>query len=62
MGAFQYQRMWISVPALNGGLVMGSSSAPKLLNATITELKPKSVAKTIPRIKKRKKLRLLKLN
>ncbi len=50
------------MPALNGGLVMGSSSAPKLPSATIIELKPKNVTKTIHRIKKRKKLKLLKLN
>jgi hypothetical protein len=42
------------VPTLSGGLVMGSSSAPKVPNATITELKPKNVAKTICKIEKRK--------
>jgi hypothetical protein len=41
VGAPQYQGMWIQVLTLNGDPIMGSSSAPKMLGATITELKPK---------------------
>jgi hypothetical protein len=51
MGAPQYQGMWmwIQVFVVNGCPLMGSSSAPKVLSATITKLKLKNVAKTIHR-------------
>jgi hypothetical protein len=62
MGAPQYQGMWIQVPTLNGDPIMGSSSAQKILGATITKLKPKNVGKIVRRIEKRKKMPLLKLD
>ncbi len=62
VGAPQYQGMWIQAPTLNGGQVMDSSSAPKVHNATITELKPKSVTRIVYRIENREKMPLLKLD
>jgi hypothetical protein len=56
--AFQYQGMWIQAPTLNGGQIMDSSSAPKMHSATITELKPKSVANIVCRIENKKKMPL----